>query len=168
MERAMPSDEASWMLSVFALSVVGGRLSVGVALDRLPVNLTMTAAMALPAIGLFILASGAQEPLLLAFAVSILGLSTGADGDVMSYAVMSFFCVEIYGSTLGLVGASVALSGAVGAALLSWTLEVTEAFDTFLFVTGVAAIIGGLLFLPLRDGAFGSVRRIDRLEAAAS
>jgi MFS family permease len=168
LDRSLDSHAASWMLSIFALSVVGGRLIVGVGLDRLPVNLTMAGAMALPATGLFILASGVEGPLLLAFAVAILGLSTGADGDVMSFVVMRFFRVEIYGSVLGLVGAAVALSGAVGSLLLSATLELTAAFDTFLFITGCAAIAGGLMFLPLRDGAFGTVRRRDRRVLAAS
>ncbi|MEZ5736782.1 MAG: MFS transporter [Novosphingobium sp.] len=166
MDRAMPSDTASWMISIFAISVVGGRLIVGLALDRLPVHLTMASAMGLPAIGLFILAAGTESTPMLALAVSILGLSTGADGDVMAFVVMRFFPVEVYGSTLGLVGASVALSGAVGAALLSWTLHVTQVFDTFLYITGFSAIVGGLLFLPLRDGAFGTARLLVRHEPA--
>ncbi len=147
---------ASAMISLYAAGVIAGRLACGLALDRYPASIVSALTMAAPAIGLLMLASGASTPLLAGIAVAILGLATGAEGDVGAYLVMRYFPREIYGSVFGLVMSALSLSGAIGALLLSFTLALTGKFTMFLVISAVAAIVGGALFLLL--GA-RSVRR---------
>src|SRR5271163_3813470 len=99
--------------------------------------------MALPGVGLLILASDVRAPELLAFAVALLGLSLGAEIDILGFLVMRFFKVEIFSTVIGLVGAAMALSGAAGSLLLSVTLRLSGVFSAFLFTTAVAAFAGG-------------------------
>lgn len=167
LERGLTSIGASWMISLYASAVVVGRLGFGLALDRLSTRYVVAFAMALPALGLLLLASGLSWPLVLGLAVAVLGINTGAEGDIMGFVVMRFFPVEIFSSAIGLVGASVALSAAIGALLLSATLKVTGSYSLFLTTTALAALAGGALFLFLgaRPSAAGLPLSADAAEA---
>jgi MFS family permease len=148
-ERGVDQVAAAFMISVFAVGVVVGGIGFGIALDRFPPHIVVALALGLPGIGLFILASGVQFPPLLAAAVSVLGLATGAQVNIVSYLVMHYFRAEIFGTVIGVVTALVGLSGALGSVLLSFTLELTKNFTVFLQLTSVAAIVGGGIFLFL-------------------
>lgn len=141
---------ASFFISMYAVGVVAGRLLCGVALDRFAPHIVSAVAMSAPALGLFILASGTDAQILVALAISVLGLSLGAEGDVGAYLVMRYFDASIYSSVVGLVLAALSVSGVIGTLLLSGTLELSGNFRLFLLISGVSALIGGLLFLLLR------------------
>jgi predicted MFS family arabinose efflux permease len=141
---------SSLMISFYGFGVIAGRLFCGVALDRFPPHVVAALAMAAPAIGLFMLASGTLTVPLAGLAIAILGLATGAEGDVGAYLVMRYFRRAIYGSVFGLLMAALSISGAVGALLLSFTLAASGgSFQPFLITAGIAAVIGGGLFVLL-------------------
>jgi MFS family permease len=148
-EAGIGSAAGSLILTLYAVGVIAGRLICGAALDRYPAHLVGAICLALPAIGLFVLASGTPSAALIAAAVAILGLSLGAEGDVGAYLVMRYFPTGIFSSVMGLVLAAYSLSGAAGAVLLSLTLSGTGQFAPFLVASGVAAVAGGLLLLLL-------------------
>ena len=150
LERGLTSAAGSSAVALFAVSVIFGRLLCGIALDRLPTFAVAAVAMGLPGIGLFMLATGSSAPLVITVAVLLLGLSLGAEGDILAYLVMRFFRLEVYSSVLGLVLAGVSLSVAGGSLLLSLTLKLTGGFTTFMIMSGAAALIGSCLFLRLR------------------
>lgn len=137
------------MLTIYGGGVVSGRLLCGVALDRYPSHLVAAIAMAAPAIGLLILASGTGSLLLLALAIATLGLSLGAEGDIGAYLVMRHFPLAIYSSVVGLVIAALAGSGVIGTLLLSASLAQTGTFAAFLMLSAVATLGGAILFLAL-------------------
>ncbi|MET0179994.1 MAG: MFS transporter [Novosphingobium sp.] len=149
--RGVDATAASFMISLYAGGIIAGRLLCGVALDYFPPYLVSALTMAAPAIGLLLLASGISAPLALAAAVAILGLSFGAEGDIGAYLVMRYFGAEIFGTVFGLVMRALALSGAIGALLLSYTLAVTGDYRLFLTIGSAAAVIGGVLFLLLKN-----------------
>jgi len=149
LERSLDDSTAAWMISLFATGVVTGRLLCGIALDRFPPPVVAAVTLGLPAIGLFILASGSQVEPMLAVAVSVLGLSLGAEADILAYLVMRYFKVEIYSTILGLVLASAAISAAFGSMLLSVTLRFSDSFTPFLLLTAVTTVIGSALYLLL-------------------
>ena len=68
----------------------------------------------------------------------------------MAYLVMRYFKPEIFSTVLGMISGALALSMAGGALVLSYVLKVTESYTPFLVLSGVAAIIGASMFLPLR------------------
>jgi MFS family permease len=139
----------SLMLSIYACGVIAGRLICGAALDRFPAHRVAAICLALPAAGLFVLASGTTSPPLLAAAIAVLGLSLGAEGDVGAYLVMRYFRRGIFSSVMGLVLAAYSISGAAGALLLSGMLKGGGSFAPFLLVSGAAAVAGGGLMLAL-------------------
>lgn len=150
LDLGVGGSASSLMISVYGFGVIAGRLLCGVALDRYSPHLVAAASMSAPAIGLLLLASGTASGLFAGLAVALLGLAMGAEGDVGAYLVMRYFRRAIYGSVFGLLMGALSLSGAVGAVLLSVTLAASDgSFRPFLVLSGVAALIGGSLFLLL-------------------
>lgn len=140
---------ASLLISLYAVGVVVGRLLCGLALDKFPPHIVSAIAMASPAIGLLIIASGMTWLPAVALAIAVLGLSLGAEGDVGGYLVMRYFDRSIYSSVIGLVIAALSTSGLAGSLILSATLSVTGAYALFMTIAAVATLAGGALFLSL-------------------
>ncbi len=150
LDRGVDSATGSLAISLFAFSVIVGRLLCGVALDRFPAYAVAAISLGLPGIGLGLLATGLSTPAVVALAVLLLGLSLGAEGDVLAYLVMRYFRLEIYSTVLGLVLGALALSIAVGALLLSFMLKMTGSFTIYLVFTAVAALAGSGMLTMLR------------------
>jgi MFS family permease len=149
MESGASSALAAFMISLLAGGVVLGRFIFGLALDRFPTHLVAAIAMSLPAAGLFALAAGLDAPVVLAGSVVLVGLSLGAESDLAAYMVIRYFRIEVYGTVLGLVVTSMAVSAALGAIVLSVTLSLIDNFRLYMLLVGVASAIGGLQFLLL-------------------
>jgi len=79
----------------------------------------------------------------------------GAESDLFSFLTMRYFPKQMYSSVLGLIVSGMALSASLGALALSVTLKLTDRFDLFILIGGMANIAGGslLLFLPRRHAA---------------
>jgi MFS family permease len=137
-------------VSMYALSVLLGRICCGLALDRFPVHAVAAVFLGVPGLGLLILASGTTAPWLIVVSVLCLGLSFGAEGDLVAYLVMKFFKLEIYSTVLGLIFGALALSVATGALLLSVMLKFSGSFVPFLILSGVCAMLGGCFFWLLK------------------
>lgn len=149
LDNGMSSMVAAEILSSYATGVLVGRLLCGLALDRWPPHIVAAISMGLPAVGLLLIASPLDTPLVLAAGVMMMGLSLGAEGDVMAYLVMRYFGVEVYSSVLGLSVAAVGVASAIGSIILSGALEATGHFTLFVFGSGVSVLIGASLFLML-------------------
>jgi MFS family permease len=148
-DKGMSTATAAMTISLYAAGVIAGRLICGLALDRLPSHIVATLGFGLPAIGFLVLGSGLAAPIVLVAATFILGLSWGAEGDIMAYLVMHFFRLEIYSTVLGVVCGAIALAGGLGTLLLSATLKLTDSFSPFLLLSAVTVCLGSLLFLLL-------------------
>jgi MFS family permease len=157
LDHGVTPKEISGMIAAFAIGVLIGRFVCGVALDRYNASIVTMVAMALPAFGLFLIASDLNSPFVLTVAILLLGLSYGAEGDVIAYIVSRTFAIEIYGTVLGLMAASISIGSTTGAILLSITLKSTGSYQIFLIVAGLFALFGSLLFLFLPNRPRGVV-----------
>jgi predicted MFS family arabinose efflux permease len=149
LDNGISGAGVSAMISAFAIGTLMGRFICGVALDRLPPHFVATAGMALSAMGLFLIASGADSTAVVMLAVLLIGLSFGAEGDLVSFLVVRAFGVRVYSSVMGMMTAIISTSASLGAILLSITLKQTGGFAPFLTLCGTTVLIGSLLFLLL-------------------
>ena len=150
LDMGLNSTDASALIAVYAMGVIGGRLASGLALDFLPTRLVATCAMALPGLGLIILASGAFSPVLLYVAMLSIGFSLGAEGDIAGYLVISYLPRRIYSMAYGVVIGSISFAAGIGGLLLSALLSATGNFEPFLWIAGGAALLGSTLFSRLQ------------------
>jgi predicted MFS family arabinose efflux permease len=168
LDHGMASRDISAMIAVFAIGTLAGRFACGAALDRFSAPLVAAMVTGAPAIGLFMIASNINTPIVLGIAVLLRGLSYGAEADLIGYLVARIFGVRTFGTVLGLMAASISLGSSGGAVLLSLTLKATGSYQLFLIVSGVLAVIGSLLFLLLPTGARPEDADIEALTATAS
>ncbi len=149
LEAGADSETASWMISLFAAGVMFGRFACGLALDRFPAYVVAAVALGLPALGLFTHSLGAEATLILAASVAVMGLSLGAESDLVAYLVMRYFRIDVYGTVLGLVVTSLALSSVLGSVVLSITLRMFNHFSVYMFVSAILCCLGTGLFTLL-------------------
>jgi predicted MFS family arabinose efflux permease len=149
LERGLTSASASFMVSIYAVSLVVGRFLGGIALDRFTPRTVMVFVLASPAVGLLILASGSASPALIGFSVMLFGMAVGSKINAFPFLVMHYFKFEIYGTVLGLIFAVLAFSAAAGSLLLSLVLKLGGDFSLFLNLAAAGAVLGSVLFLFL-------------------
>lgn len=149
-DRGLGAQATASAISAFALGVIGGRFACGLCLDRLPAELVAACTMILPAAGFFVLAVNVSAPVVIIGTMALVGLSQGAEGDIGAYLTAKYFDVENYGTIYGMIVSNAVVSTALGAGILSATLERTGSFTMFLFIGAFAVIAGSVILLALR------------------
>lgn len=150
--NGISGEGASVMLSAVSVGMLAGRFVTGIALDRFNAVITSFFGLALPSVGLFLLASSLDTPTVVTIAVFCLGFAFGAEGDIIAFLVARHFGVRVYSSTLGLLTAAMSFSTASGALLLSLTLAKTGGYNLYLVIVGCAVLLGAASILLLGRG----------------
>jgi MFS family permease len=158
--NGISGEGAAVMLSAVSMGMLAGRFVTGVALDRFNAVLTSAIGLALPSVGLFLLASSLDAPAVITLAVFCLGFAFGAEGDIIAFLVARHFGVAVYSSTLGLLTAAMSFSTAAGAVLLSITMAKTGTYDLYLTIVGIAVLLGASSILLLGKGQKPDARSV--------
>ena len=140
---------AGYMVSVFAIGVIFGRILAGIALDKWQTHIVAAIGMGLPCIGCFVLASGTHQIYLLGLAIILIGISFGAEADILAYVTAEYFPMYIYSTVMGLLTTAVGLAIGLGSGLLSYMLSLTDSFTAFLLLGGALVLVGGVNLLRL-------------------
>jgi len=149
-EHGVSAAQAGFVVSVFASGVIVGRVISGIALDRFPTHWVAAVGMGLPSLGLCILATDTTALPLIIFAVATLGLSYGAEGDVVAYIAARYFDMSVFSTVLGLFMAGAGAAISLGAAILGLTLWLTESFTLYMVLSAVCVLLGSAGFLRLK------------------
>jgi MFS family permease len=150
--NGISGEGAGVMLTMAPIGMLAGRFVTGFALDRFRPYFVSFVSLALPSLGLFILASSYDAPAVLTFAVFCVGFAFGAEGDVVAYLVARQFGVNVYSSVMGLLTMVMSFSSALGAALLSLILARTGGYELYLVIVGTSVLIGASMLLLLGRG----------------
>lgn len=149
LEKGVAPDTAVWLISLFAAGAAVGRFACGIALDRLSPHIVSATALALPGLGLLTVAMGFTALPVMAGSVLLMGLSLGAESDLIAYLTSRYFPIRIYGTVIGLIVMAMALSSAIGSIVLGIVLKQADSFDPYMLLAGLLALAGGSLFLLL-------------------
>lgn len=140
---------AGVMFTALSVGMLAGRFIAGFGLDKFQPFIVSFVTLAVPSIGLFLIASSLDAPAVLTLAVFLVGFSFGAEGDIIAYIVARQFGVGVYSSVMGLLTAVSSLASASGAAFLSYILASTGSYNPYLITVGCAVILGALPLLWL-------------------
>lgn len=147
------SDQlATWMVSFYAMGVIGGRAVFGIALDRIGAHIVAFSALLLPTLGFILLANPGAAAWIMAGGVLIIGVAQGAEGDVGAYMVSRHFDEKNYSLIFGFVKAALDGGGAIGSLLLSATLASSGRYVPFLYVSAATTVIGAFCFFLTGPG----------------
>jgi MFS family permease len=146
LDKGATAAFATWLVSVYAITVIVGRFTSGIALDRIPAHLVALATLGLPAVGYALLASPASGHLLIGVSIGLVGLAQGAEGDLGAFLTSRKFDMRNYSFVYSFVIASIGIAAAVGSILLSYTLHMTDSFSLFLIMSAVMTLAGAFCF----------------------
>lgn len=146
-DQGLTMQGAANIASIYAAGTLIGRIACGLALDRFATPIVTFVSMILPALGFVLLGMSLESYGIIAFAMFFVGLSVGAEADLVSFLIARYFKLRIYNTTLGLLMTASFLSSATGAFGVSATLSLYDTFSPFLFVIAGAIVIGSSLFL---------------------
>jgi MFS family permease len=155
LDNGAVSDFATWLVSLYAISVIIGRFACGYALDRIEPQRVAVVTLGLPALGLFAMATPFDASWVLFGAVLLMGLAQGAEGDVGAVLTSRRFEMEHYSFIYSFLIAAMGAAASVGSIVLSLTLHRTDSYDGFLIVSAVATLLGVLCFCFIGGSASG-------------
>ena len=151
--------QAAATLSIYAASVFVGRLGFGFLLDRVPPTLIAAVAFGVPALGAALLIDGQVGQGEAALVAALLGLSAGAELDIMGYFVARYFGLRHYSALFGAMMTALVVANASGNILYGRGFDATGGYADALiwsiggYVLGAAAILTVGRFKPvMSDG----------------
>ena len=151
-ENDLTMQTAANVVAVCALGTLIGRIVCGITLDLYSTRAVTVISMGLPALGFLLLASDMNSLPVVSAAMFLVGLSVGAESDLICYLVARYFKLRIYGTTLGLVHTTTFLSSAAGGLAISLTLALSDSYVPFLYIAAGSILLGSVLFWLLPPG----------------
>jgi MFS family permease len=148
-DQGLTTQTAANIASVYVLGTIVGRIACGLALDRYATPIVTFISMIIPAFGFFMLGTSFDSFTFIAIAMFLVGLSVGAESDIIPFLIARYFKVRIFNTTLGLITTCSFLASATGALGVSYTLDRYDSFEPFLYVIAGSFVVGSLLFLLL-------------------
>lgn len=135
-----------------------GRLGTGFLLDRFPASLVGAAVFLLPVAGSLLMLLGGTSFAALALASGLIGLTLGAEIDVVVFLISRHFGLKNFGGLYGGVLAALSIGTAIGPLVAAQIYDRTGSYEMFLwmslgFMAASSLAIGSL---PRRYGAYAA------------
>lgn len=147
----LSAAQAGGIFGIFGVSLIAGRIGVGLLIDRLWAPGVAAVALGLPAIAcLLFLGADANTPIpLLLLATALAGVGSGAEFDIAAYLVSRYFGLRDYGRLFGLHLGIVTLGSTVAPFAFAALLRSTGGYSAMLMVCAACCVVGPLLLLAL-------------------
>jgi len=132
-DRGISVKAAVGAMSISGIMLIVGRLIAGYLLDKIFAVYIAIVFIVVPMLGVGILISGATGwwPTLAAVTV---GLSVGAEFDLMAFIVSRYFGIRSFGALYGVVLMFLCFANAAGMTLLGWCFQIMHSYVPMLWV----------------------------------
>lgn len=143
-DRGFTAAEAAQVQGLMGFTILIGRLASGAALDRFRAQYVAAVAFTISGLGcILLLASNAA---LASVASLAIGLTIGAELDIMAYVIARYFGLDSFGRLYGLAYAGLIVAS--GASPLMIALVAGDGgFSTALIVSSIGTILGAAILL---------------------
>ncbi len=151
-DRGMAADRAALVASALGVTIIVSRAAIGWLIDRYFAPHVASVCVLLSAIGLVLLATGAIDgPAFLAAA--LVGLSIGAEIDLLAYLSTRYFGLQSFGLAYGLLFSAFLIGSAGGPVIYGASYDSTGSYAAVLGVCASLLVITALVFqtLPAYD-----------------
>lgn len=142
-DRGFTPAEAAQVQALIGVAVLCGRLGSGVALDRFFAPYVAGVAFGVSALGCVALLS--DMPLLIAAAALGIGLTIGAELDIMAYTISRYFGVDNFGRLYGLAYGGLIICSGFSPMLITLVAEHAGGYRTALMVSAVGTAAGAVV-----------------------
>jgi MFS family permease len=144
--RGHSSVSAAQVAGLIGLASMAGRLVTGFLLDRVDGRLVGAVALGLPALACFLLLQFAPSQTQSALAALIIGVSLGAEIDIMAYLCSRHFGMKNFGLLFGSIAGLISFGGGVGPWAASLIFDYSGSYH-LLWLILIAASSANLLMV---------------------
>ena len=126
-DRGMSTSSAAWVAATEGAMIVVSRPLIGFIIDKYFAPYVAMFFFALSAVGIGIFAGGAVDAMAF-FAVILVGLSLGAEVDLLAYLAGRYFGMRAFGSAYGMLFAASLVGTAIGPYVFALGYESTGSY----------------------------------------
>jgi MFS family permease len=149
-DKGLDAATAGRVFGSFGLSLIGGRVLVGYLIDRFWAPGVAAVAIALPAVGCWLLSGGgAPDTAMLTVAVMLIGVGAGAEFDIAAFLVARYFGLRDYGHLFGVHLALITLASTLAPWVFGQLYKSSGSYTLMLTLCGGMFLGGALMLLPL-------------------
>ncbi|NML89695.1 MFS transporter [Sphingobium sp. TB-6] len=147
-ERGFSRGEAAQIQALIGVAVLAGRLGSGWALDHFPAQRVAACTAFVSGLACALLLQ--SDPVLLCIAALGIGLTIGAELDVMAYLLSRYFGLDSFGRLYALAYACLITSAGVSPVLINWIADFGGGYGAALITSTIGTISGAavLMLLP--------------------
>lgn len=146
-DLGVPGQTAALLGVWYAASVIVGRLGAGFFLDRLWPPAVGAVALSGPIVGMLLFLGAEPSLVVLAVGATLVGLSTGAEADMLAFFAARYFGLKRFGAIFGVLGLFFGLSVAAGGIAAGFTFDLAGDYHLMLKLGSALAAISALCLL---------------------
>ncbi|SOZ09383.1 MFS transporter [Cupriavidus taiwanensis] len=147
-DKGFSPAEAARSASMVGVGLLVGRILTGVLIDRIHAPFVACVFFVGGAAGIYLLGVTRDYQLLLV-AATLIGLTIGAEGDLISYLVRSYFGLRAFGALFGIAFSGYGFGAVIGPIGLGGWFDRHGNYDTALLVLPCMLLAAGALTLSL-------------------
>ena len=160
-DKGFTPGAAARMASMVGLGLLLGRLLTGLLLDRIHAPYVAAVFFAAGMCGLLLLRGSHDYSVLLPAAV-LVGLTIGAEGDLIAYLIRAYFGRRSFGALFGIAFSGYGIGAVVGPVCMGLYYDAHRKYDLPLLVMPCMLLAGAALLLSL-----GTYQRLGRKDESA-
>jgi MFS family permease len=141
--------EAAHVAAMLGITSIAGRLLIGFLLDRVEGRFLAAFSVCLPIFSSFLLLEFPKSASAASAAVLILGLTLGAELDLVAYMTSRYFRLENFGLLFGTIAGLITLAGGGGPWLISLVYDYCHSYLPVLWAITPMCLVCAILFLFL-------------------
>jgi MFS family permease len=157
-DRGIPLGTAVGLMSLGGMALIIGRLIAGYLLDKIFAIYIAIFFLVLPLVGVGMLISGAGGAWPMAATV-IMGLSVGAEFDLMAFIVSRYFGVRAFGALYGFILMFVNFANAAGMGLMGWCFQLKHSYVPMMWAFEVMLVVAIVLMAGMGPYRFPMQKR---------
>lgn len=157
-DAGITPETAAYIAGAVGISVMAGRLGVGLLIDRVWAPGLAFPLLALPAVSCVLLASAPPTPGVALLAGILIGLAAGAEADVLPYLTARYFGLRHYGRIFGTIYAVFIISSGIAPYLFGLVYDQVGTYapalytSALLFIAGAGSLLSLGAYPPLVPG----------------
>lgn len=148
-DSGMSPQQAAALFGLVGVSIIVGRVGIGILIDRFWAPGVSAIACALPVLSCLLLAGANPTPTEAAIAAIAAGLAAGAEFDLIAFLAAKYFGLKHYGKLYGYLFLALMVGAGIAAPIAGTAYDWTGSYELALYSAAAICLAGALSLLSL-------------------